>query len=376
MSFFDDDDETPRSSSRAPRGAPARPRPRRPQTGGAGGGGGALDHHALMVRRRIAAGVGIVLLIVIALIVNGCLKSRKVQALKDYNHSVGRLVGESDAQVSHPLFAALAGAPGKTPLEVSVTIDQLRGLAQEQSARAGGIGAPGEMSGAQRNFALMMNMRAEATAKIAGLVRTALGGQGKRASTLIAGDMEIFLASDVVYSQRVAPLIQQALNANGIGEQTPSTSNFLPNLGWLDPNTVLARLTGGQSSGSTTGQVAPGTHGHAITGVSVGASTLQPEPTVNHVKAGTNPTFTVMVQNGGSNPETNVKVEVTVTSGGQTRKASHVINKTQAGTTVPVDIPIEGVTLNSASRVSTYVQPVPGESETANNKTSYDAVFE
>ena len=37
-----------------------------------------------MVRRRVAAGVGVVLLIVIVLIVNGCLKSQKTQALKEY----------------------------------------------------------------------------------------------------------------------------------------------------------------------------------------------------------------------------------------------------------------------------------------------------
>jgi hypothetical protein len=329
-----------------------------------------------MVRRRIAAGVGVVLLIVIVLVVNGCLKSRKVQALKDYNESVSQLAQESEQKVSRPLFEALAGAPGKTPLGVSVPINEMLGLAREQASRAKGLSTPGEMAGAQRNFVLAMDLREEGVAKVAGLVRTALGGQGKRASTLIAGDMEVFLASDVLYSQRVAPLIAQTLAANGVHEQSTASSSFLPNLGWLYPTTVLARLTG-QSSGSTAnGQVAPGTHGHALSGVSVGANTLAPAPTVNHVKGGANPTFTVMVENGGSNAETNVKVEVTVTSGGVKRKASHVINKTQPGTTVPVDIPIEGVTLNVASSVEAYVQPVPGESEVENNKRTYDVVFE
>jgi hypothetical protein len=313
---------------------------------------------------------------VIVLVVNGCLKSRKEQALKDYNQSAARLVGESDSQVSRPLFAALAGASGKTPLEVSVSVDQLRGLAQEQAAQARGLSTPGEMAGAQRNLTLTMDLRAEGLAKIASLIRTALGGQGKHASTLIAGDMEIFLASDVLYSQRVAPLIQQELKAAGISEQTAGTSSFLPNLGWLDPATAQARLTGGSASASGNAQVAPGTHGHALTGVSVGANVLAPEPTVNHVKAGANPTFTVKVENGGGNPETNVKVEVTVTSGGQPHKATRVINKTEPGTTASVDIPVEGIPLGSAASVTAYVQPVPGETETANNKASYDAVFE
>ncbi|HEY7829131.1 MAG TPA: hypothetical protein VIC06_01020 [Solirubrobacteraceae bacterium] len=380
MSFFDDDEDEPTGPSPAtPRtrvGATPRPSPRRPQSGGAGAGGGSLDHHALLVRRRIAAGVGVVLLIVIVLIVNGCLKGRKQSALKDYNHSATQLVAESDRAVGRPLFAALAGASGSTPLQVSVQIDGLRQQASAQAQRAKGLSVPGEMTGAQRNLLLLLDLRTEGVGKVAEHVRTALGGQSKQASTLIAGDMENFLASDVLYSQRVAPLIAQTLGGNGIHEPTASTSNFLPNIGWLEPATVLTRLTGKSSSSTPNGAVAPGTHGHSVTGVTVGASTLQPAPAVNHVHSGANPTFTVMVENGGSNPETNVKVEVAVTSGGKELKSSHVINKTEPGKTSPVDIPVEGVALNAASRVAVNVQPVPGETNTENNKQTYDVVFE
>ena len=106
------------------------------------------------------------------------------------------------------------------------------------------------MTGAQRDLLLALDFRAEGVAKVASLVRTALGGQAKQASTLIAGDMEIFLASDVIYSQRVVPLIQQTLAANGIQGQSTAPSHFLPNLGWLEPTTVFARLTG-QPAGSS-----------------------------------------------------------------------------------------------------------------------------
>jgi hypothetical protein len=379
LSFFDDDEDEPTGPSPAtPRtrvGATPRPSPRRPQ-GGGGGGGGPLDRHALLVRRRIAAGVGVVLLIVIVLIVNGCLKSRKQSALKDYNQSATQLVAESDRSVGRPLFAALAGASGSTPLQVGVQIDGLRQQASAQAQRAKSLSVPGEMTGAQRNLLLLLDLRTEGVAKVAEHVRTALGGQSKQASTLIAGDMESFLASDVLYSQRVAPLIAQTLSGNAIHEQTASTSNFLPNIGWLESETVLKRLTGKSSSSTANGAIAPGTHGHSLTGVTVGASTLQPAPAVNHVHSGANPTFTVMVENGGSNPETNVKVEVAVTSGGKQLKASHVINKTEPGNTSPVDIPVEGVALNAASRVSVNVQPVPGETNTENNKQTYDVVFE
>ncbi len=375
MSFFDDgeDEEAPRPAPKGPRaGAPARPNPRRSTTGG----GSSIDRHTLLVRRRIAAGVGVVVLIVIVLLINGCLKSGKEQALKSYNHSVSELVGESEAQVSHPLFAALASAASKTPLQVETQINPLIHEAEVQASRVKGLSAPSEMSGAQNDLLLVFDLRHEGVEKVAEKVRTALGSQSKQVSTEVAGDMENFLASDVIYSQRVAPLIQQTLTGAGIHEQTPTTSNFLPNIGWLEPATVMARLTGGKSSSSSSGAIAPGTHGHAITGTSVGSTTLQPAPTVNHVTVAANPTFTVMVENGGSNPETNVKVEVTVTSGGKTIKGTHVINKTEPGQTYPVDIPVEGVTPNVASSVTSYVLPVPGETNVENNKATYDVVFE
>jgi hypothetical protein len=326
-----------------------------------------------MVRRRVAAGAAVVLLIIIVLIINGCLKSQKQQSLKDYNHAVGEIARESDSQVSKPFFTALSGAAGKNAIDVQVQVNNLRAEAQKLVSRAKGLSVPGEMSGAQQNLLLTMNLREEGITKIAALLPAALGGQGKTVDPRIAGDMEIFLASDVVYSQRVAPLIQDALKANGIHQAT-QTSRFLPNLGWLDPATVEARL-GGSSGTGTTGAVAPGTHGSSLVGVAVGTTTLQPEPTLNHVPGGGSPTFTVTVENTGESQETNVKVEVAVTVAGKQLTGSHVINSTTPGNKVNVEIPINGVPLGEAAKVQVNVAAVPGETNTENNKNTYLALF-
>ncbi|MFZ1155142.1 MAG: hypothetical protein WAN93_09585 [Solirubrobacteraceae bacterium] len=327
----------------------------------------------MMVRRRIAAGVGVVLLILIVLLVNGCLKRGKQQALESYNRNVNQIALASVSQVARPLFTTLSGASSKSALAVEVQIDQLRRVAQEQAEHAKGLSVPSPMTAAQRNLLLALGMREEGVAKVAGLVREALGGQAQQASTKIAGAMEIFLASDVIYSQRVAPLIQQSLTAGGVSDQTTASSRFLPNLGWLTPATVQAKITGSSAAGG--GSLAPGTHGHSLKGVSVGTSALEPSPTLNHVSGGSNPTFTVMVENAGSNPETNVKVDVSVTTEGKTLNASHTINKTEPGSTSNVDIPVNGVTLGAASRVAINIEPVPGETDTENNKGTYLVIF-
>ena len=151
--------------------------------------------------------------------------------------------------------------------------------------------------------------------------------------------METGLASDVVYSQRVAPLIQQALAVAGVQGQSTASTQFLPNLGWLEPSTVEQRLTGKSSGSAQSSQVAPGTHGSALTGVSVGSTTLEAEPTLNHIGSGANPAFTLKVENAGSNPETDVRVEVTVTAGDKQYRATRTINKTEPGVTSTVDVP-------------------------------------
>ncbi len=368
MSFFDDGEETASGPSSAPR----RPRPRQPPHGG---GAGPVDQHTLMVRRLVFAGAAVVLLIVIVLLVNGCLKSEKQQSLKNYNHSVSVLAQESDAKISRPLFAALTGAASKPALNVEVQVNQLRIQAQALASRAKSLSVPGEMEGAQRALLLAFDLRAECMGKIASLLPAALGGQDKTAVTKIAGDMEMFLASDVIYAVRVAPLIQQTLSSNGIQGLGTSPTRFLPNLGWLESSTVSARITGKSSSSSSSTALAPGTHGSALVSTSVGTTTLEGEPTINHISGGGSPTFTVTVENTGTNPESNVKVAVTVTASGKTFKASHVINSITPGQKANVEIPVSGIPLNVGADVEVFVEPVPGETNVENNKAKFLAIF-
>ena len=61
----------------------------------------------------------------------------------------------------------------------------------------------------------------------------------------------------------------------------------------------------------------------------MGTKTLEAEPALNHISGGSSPTFTVMVENDGEFPETDVKVDLNVTAGGKQLKASHVIDSTE-----------------------------------------------
>jgi hypothetical protein len=369
LSFFDDEGDEPRTTAG---------RPRSPMGGAGPLGGGLADRQTLMVRRGVALAVAVVLLILIVLGIGSCLSAHKHDALVSYNSDVTTLAHESQDQVSRPLFAALGRARSRSPQDLQTTLSELHITAQEQAQHARSISVPSEMNAPQRYLLLTLDFRAEAIDKIARNILTAFVPRTAEASdavSRIAGETQVFLASDVVYSQRVAPLIAQVLQDNGIKSQTVASSQFLPDLGWLDPNTVRSRL-GAPGSAAATGPVAPGLHGHALDGVSIGNNTLASPPAVNHPTGAANPTFTVKLTNGGSNDETNVKVDITVTGGGKTLTATKTIDKTTAGQSTSVDIPLgQPVPTRVPLKVTAFVEPVPGEKNVANNKGTFTVIF-
>ena len=157
--------------------------------------------------------------------------------------------------------------------------------------------------------------------------------------------MQAFLASDVVYAQRVAPLIKDALDKNNVNGQQIAASRFMTDVSWLAPATVASHLGRSASTGSsgTSGQAAPGLHGHGLDSTSIGAVTLQPEApgVVNRPPWSSNPTFTVKFTNQGDNNESNVKISVSVKpTSGKTIAVTKTIGQTTAKQSSTVNIPL------------------------------------
>src|SRR3954468_333824 len=267
LSFFDEDDE-PRSSRTA--------RPRR----SAAVGGPTADRQPVRIRQAIAGGGLLLLLIVLLFAFKSCANSRKENGLKDYNRSVSSLVRESDTQVGQPFFQQLAKAGDESPQDLQTNISGYRVQADAQLKQARSLSVPDEMKGAQQSLLMALEFRRDGLAYVAEQIRTALGDSGDAANKAIAGiagQMQAFLTSDVLYQARVAPFIKHALSDAQIGGQEVASSRFLPGIEWLDEATVANQL--GQqvssSTGSKTGQPAPGLHGTGLDSVSVGDTKLQ-----------------------------------------------------------------------------------------------------
>lgn len=370
MSFFDDDEPT-RVTSGARK--PAQPRQPRPATSG----GAPPDPQTARTRRLIAAGAGVLVLVVLVFAVNGCLDSRKERALKDYNRDVATILTSSNQEVSGPLFEQLASKDVSSS-DLAVQIRQLRITADENVKRAKALDVPGDMRAAHQNVMLTLNLRAGALRRIASRIDAAQG-RGQKAETAtsqIAGQMQAFLASDVVWSQRASPLIVEALDDADVGGQTVVESQFLPGYTWLAPQTV-ADAIGGQAASGSGSTPAAGLHGHGIVRTQIGDAALEPSPASTTIPAKPSATVTVTFQNQGDNAERDVEVQVRLTAPGtKTFSSKKSVDATQPGEEASVEIPITTVPpAGTAGELTVRVGAVPGEKNTDNNRQTYTILF-
>jgi hypothetical protein len=365
VSFFDEGDEPRRE------GGGTATRQRR-----SGGGQRTPEEQQVFVRRIIAGAVGLVVVILLIVLIQGCLSSQKEDALKSYNTNSGRVVTSSDA-VGSQLFKDLSKG-GANPQNLQVQVNALRGDAEQQVEAAGKLDVPDEMKQAQQDFILALELRRDALTKIASELPAALSKQASSSGPAIAqitGQMQAFLASDVIYSLRVAPLVAKALDDNGIGGQRIAQSRFLGDpLSWLDKNVVTQRLSGGAAGAAPGGKAAPGVHGHSLDSVSVGGTDLSPD-SANRIPSSPPPTFTVNYTNSGENDEKNVQITVSITGAGApinlTKSVSTTAGQSGSAELALTTAPPTGQPVT----IKATVKPVAGEKKVDNNTQSFPAVF-
>jgi hypothetical protein len=349
-----------------------------------------MDSQTLLVRRLVAAGAVVLVVVLLVVLVKGCVDNRREAALKDYNRSVRALVEHSRSAVAKRFFDALGSAGGQDQQQVQETINQLRVVADEDLAQAERLDPPDAMGAAQTNLELVLSLRRDGVATVADEIQTALGGTAGAGTAVdaIAGQMQAFNASDVLYSQRVAPLILKSLKDDDIaasydgtaGEQVLPYASFLPDNGgisWMSPDFVAQQLGSVSSSGRPSGTPSPGLHGHQLDSVSVNGVELTTTGS-NRIPASPPPTFVVNFTNGGENDETNVKVTVEIAgSGGSPLRAQAIVPNTTAGQSAPANVTLrQSPSTSGPATIRVTIGQVLGEETTDNNTATYTALFE
>lgn len=325
----------------------------------------------------MAAGAGLLVLILLGLGVRGCLNSRKETAYKDYVRDVSALVQESNQQ-GQALFKVLTA---RNQDDVRVT-NSLNAFARDSELlvdRARTTDRPDELARAQTYLVETLELRRDGVKGIATRLPAAIpqGQDRKEGTARIAVDMQSLLASDVIYLQRVVPAIQGALKDQGLaGQESVPRSEFLPDVEWLQPSTVADRIGSlGGGGGGSDKAATPGLHGTALAGVTLGGQTLAPGGSAS-IKLAGDLTFTVQVSNGGENTETDVDVEATIGTGGDAIKLKKTLDTIAAGETKPVEIPLGDMPPTGQNvPITVKIAKVPGETKTDNNEGKFSAIF-
>jgi hypothetical protein len=363
LSFFEEDDE-PRTRVRPRRAAPSR-------------GAGAPDRQTVLIRQLVLFGGFILVLALLIFVIDGCRDSARESALKDYNRDVASIVRDSDSQVGKPFFDLLRN-PSQGDL--STLINGYKVQADSQFQQAKRIETPGDLEAAQRSFLITMEMRRDGLQEIADRIRTALSSDAEaadRAIQEIAGAMQLFLASDVIYTTRVLPLISTTLREADVGAQQLQRTQFLPGVEWLDESVVADALGQQLSSGGGTNgrEPAPGLHGTGVDSVQVGEQTLTPDA-ANRIAYGPDTEFTVNFTNQGEHDETNIVVVLKIEGGPEPLRVQKSVASVPAGAaasaTLSLDTPPP---LDTPVTITVQVKPVPGEEKKDNNTVEYDAAF-
>jgi hypothetical protein len=362
LSFFDEDDE-PRTRVRPRRAAPSR--------------GSVPDRQTVLIRQLVLFGGFILILALLIFVIDGCRDSARESALKDYNRDVASIVRDSDSQVGKPFFDLLRN-PSQGDL--STLINGYRVQAESQYQQARRIDTPGDMTAAQRSFLMTMEMRRDGLQSIADRIRTALSSDAEAADEAIqqiAGAMQLFLASDVIYTTRVLPLIESTLREADVGSQQLQRTQFLPGVEWLDESVVADALgqqlsTGGGGNGR---EPAPGLHGTGIDSVQVGDVTLTPDA-ANRIAYGPDTEFTVNFTNQGENDETDIVVVLKIDGGAKPLRVQKSVASVPAGTAASATLGLGSTPpLDTPVTITVQVKPVPGEEKKDNNTAEYDAAF-
>ena len=143
-----------------------------------------------MVRRAAAAGIGLLVVLLLVFGINGCLNGRQEQALKDYNRDVSSLVQDADANADD-FFDVLSGATTSgdaASTDVQSEINQLRSPRPGAHEARRGLGVPGDMRPAHVNLLLSLALVQEAIGKVAEKIPAALSTDSATAVPAVARD--------------------------------------------------------------------------------------------------------------------------------------------------------------------------------------------
>jgi hypothetical protein len=329
-----------------------------------------------MVRRSIALVAGVIVLILLVLGVRSCLNTRSENAIKNYSNDSAELLRASKLE-GDQLFKLLQGEGGTN--QATAIINQLNAYRVDSSElvdRANRLDVPGDLKGAQSELQEVLELRRDGFADITDALQVALGDQQRRqGSDDVAKQMQVFLASDIIDTQRFRPALFNVLRDKDLSAPDLPKNGFVPDIQWLQPDFVADQVNALRTGTGGGGEATPGLHGNGVAGVTLGGIALTPGGNAS-VQLSGDLSFEIQVQNQGENTENDVVVSVTVGDGGDADTQEETIDTIAPGELKTVTIPLSKQPPTGQNvPIKVEVKPVPGEQKTDNNTFDATVIF-
>ena len=365
---FDFFDESPTAESPDRERPTPRRGPRIPTRPPSGGGGGAQPS---LFRLGILIAGAILLAVILVLWVNSCRSGQKKSEYRSYMEAVTGRASESE-QVGKRLNQLIT-TPGIKLADLRDELDGLRQQSTQILASARKLDPPGPLRDEQERLVEALEFRVTG---LDGLAQAFAQVQ----STKDAGDAgqklsipaQRLVASDVVYADLFNEGSRIVMTKEDVKGIPIPESKFVQNGDLAGPTAwtlIVERLTRSPSAG--------GLHGTQIVNVIVqpGAQQLSPSQD-NTVKASDRLSFQVLVKNSGESQETQITVSLTIQQSPQPIRRKQVIDLINPGETKTVVFRSLGPpSFGTRTTVKVNVEPVTGESNTANNTAEYPVIF-
>ena len=332
---------------------------------------------------RLVGLIAFAILIIVLLVfwVQSCREAGKTKTYKSYMTKVSE-VAASSQQIGRQLSTTLL-AQG---LKQSAVEQRISGLARQEQLdvdRAREITPPGTLRDEHAALIEALQFRVSGLNGLANaLAATGSTKNTTRAASVLASQMQRFLASDVIYDDEfkqpsVAELKRQGVTGtNESGGPLVPDSNFLQSADFVTTTSmvsVLSKIRGGAVTPSQ-----GGLHGTNIVSVkALPEGTELSTSTQTRVIVRTNLAFQVTIQDSGDSQETGIPVKLTIVqSGSDPVEKTATINFISPGETKVITFKnFPAPNFQTPAQLKIEVQPVPGETKTDNNSADYPIIF-
>jgi hypothetical protein len=325
---------------------------------------------------RLMALISLAILIVVLLVVwvEGCATDRKRERYTDYMTEVGA-VGNQSARLGQELATTLT-TPALKLEDLDATLGGYVQRAETQVQRAEGIDAPGALHTAHEGAIEALEYRANGLQGLrTGFQETADATDPAVAGQQLAVQMDRLLASDVIWLDSFEAGAEGVVSSEKIVGLEAPASEFVTSDDITTPEALAAIWQ--RIQGASIGGTPPGAHGSGISYVKALPSdqTLSTD-TPTEILVTEALAFEVGVEDTGDSQEVSIKVTLTIPKEPEPIVQTQTIPLIDPGETKALTFRIGAlVPFGPDGSVKVDVDPVQGETNTANNTFEYPVIF-